>query len=318
MTDEADTDRPRLRLTPRRGVVAKTLLGVLIVCAVGWTTYRFNVPHYKGKSIGYWFAHYQSLEKQERIDAAAAFQTMGAEALPYLIAQIEAERSTVAVWFNSLRSVMFRRPRGYNESVWLHRKARAADILGDMGTIAKPAVPQLEILCQHSMWYVRTSARAALIKIRDESPAPFIEALRDTSNPSLWYPNAMLVAELGTNASAAVPILLKSLQHSNGIVVDHALLALGRIQSSPELCVPAITPFLTNGSVSTRQKSFHALRRFGTNAASAADAVIAGLGDSDPVTRRQALSAVKTCSSPPTSDALCRNARHCSRIRILM
>ena len=273
-------------------VLTRTLLVLAVLLAAGWGIYRLSIPHYKGKSVGYWFDNYPYGGLKRR-DSIAAFQAMSPDGVRYLISELEAERPSLGPWFQSLRSVIFRRPGGYNESAWLHRKARACEILGDMGPSAQSAVPHLETASSNSMWYVWTSARAALIKIRDESPAPFIEELRDTSDPMQWFPKAMLVSELGTNASTAVPLLIDALQHSNEIVIGHALIALGKIESLPEVCVPALTPFLTNGSVSTRQKAFYAVLRFGESASSAADAIIAGLSDPDPWNRSQALLAVK-------------------------
>lgn len=281
-----------------RRVLGRALFVLLVLWAAGWGAYRLTVPHYKGNSLGFWFDAYRSSQAHERNEAVTAFRAMGPDAVSYLIKELNEEPLTMAVWYHSLKATIFGRGRGYDRSDWLHRKELACDILGEMGPVARPAVPHLEAATSNSIWYVSISARAALIRIRGESPVPFIEELRDTSDPIAWYPRAMLVSDLGTAAAPAVPLLLRALQHSNDIVISHALVALGRIQSSPELCVPAIRPFLTNGSVSMRQKAFHAILHFPQHAPGVADAIISGLSNSYPWIRSQSLGAVKEVLPP--------------------
>ena len=93
-------------------------------------------------------------------------------------------------------------------------------------------------------------------------------------------------------------LLLESLRDSNQIIQAHALIALGRIKSDPQICVPAVIPFLTNQSVSLRQKAYSAILAFADHAESATEAIAVGLHDSDPWTKRQALIAVARILSP--------------------
>ncbi len=122
---------------------------------------------------------------------------------------------------------------------------------------------------------------------------PLIPALQDTSDPIKWYERAMLVSDFGTNAEAAVPLLLTALAATNDIVVGHAAIALGRIRKQPEVCVPALIPLLKSPSVSTRQKSLGALASFGMAATAAAPAVAQCMADPDPWVRMQSARLLK-------------------------
>jgi len=98
----------------------------------------------------------------------------------------------------------------------------------------------------------------------------------------------MLVADFGTNAEPAIPLLISAVGTSNDIIIGHAAIALGEIHLQPGVCVPALIPLLSSPSVSTRQKSLGALGAFGAPATSAAPAMTSCLTDSGPRVRMQA------------------------------
>ncbi len=222
---------------------------------------------------------------------------MGSNAVPVLVAKLEATPSRMDATVNSLLNRIRPFPRDYYQQFnW--RRDRAAELLFEMGAEAWPAVPALEKAATDSLWYIQTSAKAALIRLRNEPLAPYVELLKDRSDPVQWYPNAMLLGKFGTNAQAAVPVLLESLQSSNQIVQAHALIALGMIKSNPQDCVPAVIPFLTNAAVSLRQKAYFAVLAFGDQARSGTEEIIKGLHDADPWTKRRAVIAVAKILSP--------------------
>ncbi len=172
-------------------------------------------------------------------------------------------------------------------------RAGAAFGLGEIGPDAHVAISNLQNLEAArdlgSSWYPNLAARAALIKIRGEPLSPYIEELRDTSDCLKWYPKAMMLGQFGTNGVAAVPVLLAALNPTNNdIIHGHALIALGQIRCRPDLCVPAITPFLRSPSVSSQQKAMHALLAFGPDAKPAVNEIIVSLSDPDPWTRHMA------------------------------
>ena len=275
-----------------RGLVAGLILAV-----IGWGLIPTSGSKYQGKSATYWFSRFDSEVSEQSAAAITAFRAMGSNAVPMLVAELEATPSPMNATISSLLNRVRRYPQDYDQQFnW--RRDRAAQLLFEMGEHARPALPSLEKAATDPMWYIRISAKAALIKLRNESLAPYVEQLKDKSDPIKWYPNAMLLGKFGTNAQAAVPLLLESLQSSDQIIQAHALIALGMIKSEPKLCVPAIIPFLTDVNVSLRQKSYYAILSFAEDAGGATEAIIIGLHDSDPWTKRQAIIAVAKILSP--------------------
>lgn len=191
----------------------------------------------------------------------------------------------------------------YAQGRWDPR-GQAAHSLGEFGPSAAQAIPELTAASTtfdlSSSWFPRMCARAALIKIKQETLAPYIEKVKDTSINGIsslndWYENALMIGEFGTNAAAAVPNLIAALGPTNHPVIQaHALIALGEIHSRPEVSVPAIVPFLTSSDVGLRQKAVFALTQFRGAAKPAWAELTQRLGDADPWTRRDAANALQT------------------------
>jgi len=253
-----------------------------------WWVFNATGPRHRGRSAAHWFTVYASYDPNYKRTAIHAFQTMSSNAVPMLIAELESPPSRFAYvlnsWLNRVRSV----PMDYNQQFnW--RKERACHLLREIGDPARAAIPALAKASTNGMWYIATSAHAALIKLRHEPLTPYFELLKDKSDALKWYPTAMLLGYCGTNASPAIPLLLKSLQDSNTLIQAHALTAIGMIECEPQACVPAVIPFLTNADVALRHKAYYALLAFKEHAQTASDQIILGLTDADPWIRNQAL-----------------------------
>ena len=225
---------------------------------------------------------------------------MGRQTVPFLIERLEAGPSArvkrLLEKISTTPSEIYRQ----NKEMW---QDRAAYLLGELGAAGQPAETNLTRAAASENWSLRGSAIVALMKIRGQPLEPLIEKLRDTTDYRAWYENAMMVAQFGTRAEPAIPILLEALQHSNNIIQAHALIALGRIARQPDQCVPAITPFLASPNVSDRQKAIGALLAFGTNALPARTEIRAALDDADPWVRQEAELAMKTLDAVKQSDA---------------
>ncbi len=273
----------------RRWITAFVFAFVVAVTAI--LIARPRGPSYGGKSINKWFYAVGDFRAPPDPEAdRAAFRAMGSNAVPFLIARLQAAPSErirealARIWTPA--SEIYRQ----RKQMW---QSRAAFLLGEMGPLALAAEPILVQSAATGFWAVQGEAKVALMKIRQESPDTLIEKLNDTSDWRAWYENAMMVGEFGARAEPAVPILLQALQHTNNIIQAHALIALGMISRQPEKCVPAILPFMNSRSVSDRQKAIGALRSFGSNAFSAKPAIEKALNDNDPWVRRQAELALK-------------------------
>lgn len=293
----SDTENREAEKSWRELRVQLCLGATLVLTVVGLSVLLGSGPEYQGKSGRYWFSVYNSAETAHSELAITAFRAMGSNVVPMLIAELEATPSRMDPFLSALFNRFRSFPRDYLQQInW--RRDRAAELLFEMGEAARPATPALEKAATDPMWYIQTSAKATLIRLRNESLAPHIELLKDRSDPIKWYPNAMLLGKFGTNAQTAVPLLIQSLQDSDQIIQAHALIALGMIKSNPQVCVPAVIPFLTNANVSLRQKAYFAILAFADHAERATEAIAVGLHDSDPWTKRRAVIAVAKILSP--------------------
>ncbi|HWY74594.1 MAG TPA: hypothetical protein VN281_03200 [Verrucomicrobiae bacterium] len=182
-------------------------------------------------------------------------------------------------------------------------KAAAANCLASIGPGAEAAVPallaawkrdaSLEISVLRALRQIGPGARPALsrmgnvsdpriaeftiMRIRGESSQPFIEKLRNFSSSNAWWQTASLVGELGTNAESAVPLILSALRTipaTNTTDLDYAIEALGQIHCQPEVCVPAIIPFLKSNDFEMRRRALLALAAFRSDARPAVKEII--------------------------------------------
>jgi len=288
-----------------------TALLVLLAVAVGVIGLLFlgdQEPSYRGKSLSYWIDPWAEGGHETAADRSAALVAMSEKAIPYLTEQLRWKPLPI------MHNLYKRFPKfyffaAYEQGRWDSR-GKAAHALGEFGPLATNAIPDLVAARTNSdlgsSWYPRICAKAALIKIRQESLAPYIEKLKDTSinyqgggqtiisSIDNWYQNALMIGEFGTNAAAAIPNLISALGPTiNNVFQAHALVALSEIHSRPEVCVPAIVPFLISPDIGLRQKAVGALGQFRDGAKSAWADLVQCLGDPDPWTRRMAASALK-------------------------
>ena len=253
---------------------AIVLVAVLMFGFASWST----GPYYENKSIEDWFYDFSEND-------SAAFRSMGAEAVPFLVQRLEDAPSAKLIglfgWFSEMPKEIYRQ----RKQMW---QSRAVFLLGEIGTEARGAGLALKAAEKSSDWHLQGSATVALMKINQESPDALIEKLGDTSNSDAWYRTAIMVGQFGDRAESAIPELLVALNHTNDVIHAHALVTLGMIASQPDKCVPALVPFLSSHRVGTRQKTIGTLAAFGTNALSAKVEIQGLLNDSDSVVRARA------------------------------
>jgi hypothetical protein len=280
----------------------RVILAVLLVAGlglVGWLTLGAHEPSYKGKSLTYWIDPSASGGHESATERASALAAMREQAMPYLVERLRWQPSPTIQKLNR-QFPNFPLFVAYQQGRWDPR-GQAAHDLGEFGPAASNAVPDLTaastIRDLSSSWYKDVCTKAALIKIRQESLAPYIEKLTNTSvnNIENWYQNALMIGEFGTNAAAAVPNLILALGTTNHQVIQaHALFALGKIRSRPEVSVPAIIPFLRSPDVALRQKAVFALGEFRDAAKPAWAGLTQSLDDPDPWIRHAAAAALES------------------------
>ena len=241
------------------------VVAILIVALLGGLILQFqprHEPSCKGKPLHYWVDPWAYGGQESPQDVTAALNAMQNRAIPYLIDKLRWKPRPIML---KLYQQFPRFPpfMSYVQGA-SNPRGPAAHALGQFGPLATNAIPQLLILSSNSdlssSWYDRGCAQAALVKIRQEPLTPYIDKLKDTSDLDAWYQNAMMIGEFGADATNAIPNLLSALNPTNHPVIQaHAVIALGMIHSQPEVCVPAIVPFLSSPDVALRQKAVYAL-----------------------------------------------------------
>ena len=269
---------------------------VVAVAAFAWILLKPSEPSYKGKSINYWLNPWAHGGKENAEEISEAFRSMGEKAVPFLVRKLQWEPSKT----NQKAHRFFPNwlPGILHEQGASDPRNAAAHALGEIGDAARSSIPQLEVAASlsdlGSSWAVNVAAKAALIKIKQESLFPYIEKLKDKSDLNTWYQNAMMLGEFGTNAAGAVPLLVESLDSTNHPVIQaHAAIALGMIHSQPELCIEELAAMLKSPNVVLRQKAIFALPQFGAAAKPAWSEMVICLQDSDSWTRQSATNALK-------------------------
>jgi HEAT repeat protein len=251
------------------------------------TTGRRILDHFGGN---FRFLHLRWHEGQGEA-AVWAFKILGEQAKPAVPALIKllADQDAM-VQFNAARSLAGLGPAAGEAlpaliaalqrrtgPAWQATAVReaAALALGEIGAVAAPAIPQLAALSNI------VSAELAIIKIQGGPFQPFIERLRNTSDEGKWIRTARLVADLGTNAEPAIPLLLSVLNSTNRIgAKEQALYALGRIHRRPDLCIPVMMTLLESPEPNIRYRTLMVLTSFGAAAKPAFPAILRSIGSS--------------------------------------
>lgn len=257
---------------------------------------RFGIePRYDGHSLSYLTEHayrYNGSQRLENADTANAIRRMGDHALPFLTKWIATmNHSSQGTDYENLGLNGFR----------------------ILGSAARPAIPDLiNVIGRNNNWpesallCVGTNAIPALIEFAAtnqtaDTPGDWRRGI--PSNLARQYAIETL-NRFGTNAEAALPILLKcyrdEMMRSRADVAS-AMASVGH--NYPERVVPALIEMLTNYPPYLKFSAVEGLESFGHSATSAVPELIALSHDSDPQMQIAASVALKRIA-PETPDAL--------------
>ncbi len=167
--------------------------------------------------------------------------------------------------------------------------------LARMGPTALPALAQLTALTNSSQPLVADAAQLALLRIQGQSEAPFFERLEGTLGQKNWFVLPAVIIPICTNSEAAIPYCLNGLRQTNADIQWRALFVLDAIHQNPQLCIPAIAPFLQSTNDRVRFQALDALGAFGGKSKPLIPMaeVERCLGDRDADVRRMATNAMR-------------------------
>jgi len=270
LSDEAKTETiPEVALIPNPPGWTKNRLaiilgmGLLAICIV-WL--RNNdpsqvlslEPKYEGQTLSYWMDHWylNPWGGTVNAEAQAAVKSMGVKAVPYLVD-----------WIG----------RPYNSYPGLNYPDRALKGFEVLGPVAKPAVPKLIKMIGRGDYPIR----ALLCIGADAVPAladKYVETLAYTNPPMMNWRDSrsttspariqegiiQTLSQMGTNAEAAVPALIKGVRSQTPWTRTAAAMALGNVgQNQPDTVIPVLMNALTNTDPSTMSAVAGALASVG-------------------------------------------------------
>ncbi len=222
-----------------------------------------------------------------RLSAQLALARIGTPAVPALIAALKDKREGVAPLAGGALGWILPPPK---EAVPALRAALKndrthaavyAEALGQLGSLALPAVPDLTDLLTDAV--TRTKAAVALVRIDPQQAEKVVPLLRkdlQAEDEKQRQAAVLALARLGPAAQPAAEALV-SLLHDR-LLSEVEILALREVWAG---AIPALIHLLNDANVECRKRALFALGQIGPAAHSAVKPLIAALSDRDDAVR---------------------------------
>jgi HEAT repeat protein len=268
----------------RRPLVA---IGALLLALTLFCVFFRTGLRYQGQRLEYWVVQLKQGDKRNKALARDALQSFGSRAVQPLIDVVQHEDPDWKVSLIRRFPVLYR----FLPATWPQDRAYAAAALGELGPIATNAIPALERVTASDPGN-DAMVTAALMKIRREPLAPLFDDLTDWTARN-WVNDALEVAEFGTNAKPALPVLCSVLTNSAPNAPRWAAAyAIGKIRADPSLCVPALIESVKVGG-KVNINSIWALGEFEDDARAAIPLLYQEANDPDSMVRQSVLGSLK-------------------------
>ncbi|MGB1719111.1 MAG: HEAT repeat domain-containing protein, partial [Candidatus Latescibacterota bacterium] len=196
------------------------------------------------------YDHLQSPSEYQRLEAAYALASQGADAVPYLVKALRAEaahkqeRNLERAHTNpsQLDALFALSAAGAPALAPLENllvdtdwplRAAAADALGDMGRVAVGAVPLLERALSDSAVWVRRNATEALGHMGPDGSEAVPALSERLTDPDITVRHnaALALAKIGPSAESAAGALQAAQEDEDLYVRENARIALSRIEA---------------------------------------------------------------------------------------
>ncbi|MEI7729005.1 MAG: HEAT repeat domain-containing protein [Verrucomicrobiota bacterium] len=248
----------------------------LVVALIGYKI-KTAEPSYQGKSLSEWLGECNPYEVPS-VDGsypstnnafASAMRAMGTNSLPILIEWLPPRNPTVQNWLIKANNKQdfIRLPTGSDPRTSSYQAVAA---IAALGPSAKPAIPQLVELLNHTN--VTVYATAALVAIGPEAHPVILQALRHT-NSAVRVAVIWGLGQMPGDKEFAVPSLISLLNDNDTGVRRRAAFLIGCIQRKPEITIPALLKAFPDPDPHVSSHLAFALSRFGTNAVAALPAL---------------------------------------------
>ena len=200
-------------------------------------------------ALGEWEQILETGTEAERLRAAYALASRGAEAVPRLVAALRRQAESL-------------RQRNLEAD---HTNPSQLDAVFGLSAVGAPAVPAVAALLDDEAWWVRAAAADVLGDMGEaagESVPQLTGALRDES---VWVRRNAVEAlgYLGPGAATAVPALARCLSDTDSRVRHNAALTLARLGPAAAAAIPALRRATADAEPYTRANAAVALERIG-------------------------------------------------------
>lgn len=228
---------------------------VLTVCGLGLALFLSHEPPeptYDGKPLSYWlqacgrsvFGLYTGAIPQHPTEeeASHAIREMGTNAVPPLLRMLRAHDSKLKT---KVMDLLQRQDwiEIYSEPA-VYKNIKAASAFEILGPSAGNAVPQL------------------------------IHILETDSSAFAQQNIPGILGHIGPAARQAIPMLLRTIGHTNEVVRNNAVYALGQIRAEPKKVVPVFVKCLNDPNPLVQVQAIKSLNHFGADARPAVPALL--------------------------------------------
>jgi HEAT repeat protein/S1-C subfamily serine protease len=177
------------------------------------------------------------------------------------------------------------------------KRARAAEVLGEVGADAKAAVPHLVKLLKDKDESVRKNSVQAIVQIGSLTQGDLpgvVDAIKDP-NPDIKVSAITAIQLMGPEADIAIPSLIEALHDPQTPVRLHAAKALGAMTATAKAAIPTLAKVLeADKSPDVRAEAVLALSKMGPDARVALPSLEAALKDPNLDVRLGILSAIES------------------------
>jgi hypothetical protein len=234
-------------------------------------TRRPKPPVFQGKDLYTWAKelriaqqNYSDPDRWKKVEAAsAAIRAIGTNALPFVMADINAhytEMDRLIAWLAPKAPFLKLKPVNLAD-----RWERGLRALEALGPLARPCLPELVSLASKSSGYIES----ALVAVGPGSLSSFTNLLATSTFPRTGnligaLANAVHADRIKPEqAAVALPYIIQVFRSNDSHGRGYAASALGAIHQEPQICVPLLIDGLADSTPTVRESCADSLGRFG-------------------------------------------------------
>jgi hypothetical protein len=282
----------RVKPSPRRLLLIAAAFILLAFGFIALLVWPEPEPRYENRTLTEWSLDLNSPFPEVRSNATVTIRSMGPEAVPPLVRQLDSRDSLLKRPFLALaprlpvswRRKFMRTMRPFEPAA---ERLAAVKALACLGTNA-PVGPLLRLL-RHTDRQLAAEAANALVSMGSAAVPSLVQALEDPE-PGVRALACYGLSRIGRSAAEAAPALVRRLNDRELQIASQAANAL--LQIGPP-ATPALVRALSDPDPITRYHAARTLGSMGHSARSAVPELVVAAHDIDPSVRREARNALR-------------------------